>query len=154
MHPIPKGTNWTFSISTTGDSQWFMLNQKTNSLFFMHQPDFSSPLDLDGNNLYEVSGEVSDGQLKTPFNLRIQKYSIQMQMKLSYQIPFRLRQKILTDGARVPGLVISSVLITHGYIIHIWDGFMPVWMRTILSFQGIPWLALVGLFNIFLLLCR
>ena len=32
---------------------------------FMHQPDFSSPLDLDGDNLYEVSGEVSDGQLKT-----------------------------------------------------------------------------------------
>ena len=68
----PEGDELMFSISTTGDSQWFMLNQNTNSLFFMHQPDFSSPLDLDGDNLYEVSGEVSDGQLKTPFNLRIQ----------------------------------------------------------------------------------
>ena len=37
------------------------------------------------------------------------------------------------DGARVPGLVISLVLITHGYIILISDGFMPAWMRIILS---------------------
>ena len=46
-----------------------------------------------------------------------------MQNEISYQIPFRLKQKILMDGARVPGLVISSVLITHGYIIHIWMGY-------------------------------
>ena len=92
----------------------------------------SSPLDLDGDNLYEVSGEVSDGQLKTPFNLRIQVLDPDANESIVSN-SIQAEAENLNGWSESSCLVISLVLITHGYIILIWDGFMPAWMRTILS---------------------
>ncbi len=52
----------TFSLSGT-DASLFTINSSTGALTFLSAPDAQSPLDSGGNNVYNVTVEVSDGVL-------------------------------------------------------------------------------------------
>ncbi|MBI5927618.1 MAG: cadherin domain-containing protein, partial [Aquabacterium sp.] len=55
------GTTLTYSISGGADSAKFSINSSTGVLTFASAPDFESPTDAGGNNVYDVIVEVSDG---------------------------------------------------------------------------------------------
>jgi VCBS repeat-containing protein len=56
------GTRLTYSISGGADAARFKLDSG-NFLSFVKSPDFEHPTDVDGNNIYEVFVQVSDGAL-------------------------------------------------------------------------------------------
>jgi hypothetical protein len=53
--------NLTYSIIGGADSALFRIDAITGELGFLAEPDFEAPIDVDGNNIYDVIVEVSDG---------------------------------------------------------------------------------------------
>jgi Ca2+-binding RTX toxin-like protein len=52
-----------FSIAGGADSALFEIDAVTGHLFFLGAPDFETPLDADGDGVYEVTVRASDGAL-------------------------------------------------------------------------------------------
>jgi hypothetical protein len=52
----------TYSIVGGADAAKFAINSSTGALSFISAPDFESPTDAGGDNVYDVTVEVSDGQ--------------------------------------------------------------------------------------------
>ncbi|MBL8451961.1 MAG: cadherin domain-containing protein, partial [Zoogloea sp.] len=57
----PDGPVAVFSITGGSDSGKFIIDSNTGVLRFASAPDFEAPTDADGNNVYEVIVQVSDG---------------------------------------------------------------------------------------------
>ncbi len=55
------GANLTYSILTGRDGARFMIDPVTGVLTFVTAPDFEAPTDQNGDNVYEVDVQVSDG---------------------------------------------------------------------------------------------
>ncbi len=53
----------TYSISGGADAAKFAINSSTGVLTFVSAPDFEAPTDVGGNNVYDVTVQVSDGAL-------------------------------------------------------------------------------------------
>ncbi len=51
----------TFSISGGADAAKFTINSSSGALSFVSVPDFETPTDVGGNNVYDVTVQVSDG---------------------------------------------------------------------------------------------
>jgi hypothetical protein len=56
-------TTLTYSIVPAGDGAKFMIDGSTGALTFVSAADFEAPSDDDGNNVYDVTVQVSDGML-------------------------------------------------------------------------------------------
>ena len=57
------GATLTYSIVGGADAAKFTINATTGALSFVSAPDFESPTDAGGNNVYDVTVQVSDGTL-------------------------------------------------------------------------------------------
>ena len=57
------GATLTYSISGGADAAKFTINATTGVLSFVSAPDFETPTDAGGNNVYDVQVQVSDGSL-------------------------------------------------------------------------------------------
>src|SRR4029077_3728045 len=57
------GTTLTYSISGGADAARFTIDGTTGALSFVAAPDFDSPADANGDNVYDVIVQVSDGSL-------------------------------------------------------------------------------------------
>jgi len=57
------GTTLTYSISGGADAARFSINSTTGVLTFLAAPDFETPTDTGGNNVYDLTVQVSDGTL-------------------------------------------------------------------------------------------
>jgi Ca2+-binding RTX toxin-like protein len=53
----------TWSLASGGDAALFTINPTTGALSFVNAPNFEQPADSDGNNVYNLSVQVSDGSL-------------------------------------------------------------------------------------------
>ena len=60
---VDAGTTFTYSISGGADSAKFTINASTGVLTFLSAPNFESPTDVGGNNVYDVQVRTSDGTL-------------------------------------------------------------------------------------------
>ena len=58
-------TNFTFSITGGADAAKLTINPTTGALSFLTAPDFETPTDVGGNNVYDIVVRVSDGLLST-----------------------------------------------------------------------------------------
>ena len=56
------GDSLTYDVAGGADAALFQINAGTGELSFLLAPNFEEPSDADGNNVYEVSVSVSDGQ--------------------------------------------------------------------------------------------
>jgi type III secretion system FlhB-like substrate exporter len=54
-----------FSIAGGADAAKFAINASTGALSFLAAPDFETPTDAGGDNVYDVTVQVSDGQGST-----------------------------------------------------------------------------------------
>jgi hypothetical protein len=59
------GDTLTYSISGGVDSSLFTINSSTGALSFISAPNFEAPADSGGNNVYDVTVQVSDTHLAT-----------------------------------------------------------------------------------------
>ncbi|MEM1369584.1 MAG: hypothetical protein AAGG02_16550 [Cyanobacteria bacterium P01_H01_bin.15] len=66
-----EGDILTYSISGGVDSSFFTINASTGALSFNNAPDFESPEDENGDNIYEVEIAVSDGNLSDARSLEV-----------------------------------------------------------------------------------
>ena len=57
------GTTLTYSIAGGVDASHFVINASTGALSFVTAPDFENPTDVGGNEIYDVTVQVSDGSL-------------------------------------------------------------------------------------------
>lgn len=57
----PDGTTPTYSIIGGADAALFFIDPQTGALTFINNPDFETPLDADGNGIYDVIVRASDG---------------------------------------------------------------------------------------------
>lgn len=57
------GTALTYSLVSGGDAAKFTINASTGVLSFLAAPNFETPTDVGGNNVYDVQVRVSDGTL-------------------------------------------------------------------------------------------
>lgn len=57
----PDGDALTYSLLSTKDSKAFAFDPATRQLRFDPVPDFETPRDLDGDNVYEITFRVDDG---------------------------------------------------------------------------------------------
>ncbi len=57
----PESQLLTYSISGGADAALFSINSSTGALTFLSAPNFESPTDAGGNNVYDVTVQVSDG---------------------------------------------------------------------------------------------
>ncbi len=57
----PNGDNLNYGIAGGEDSNLFTINSTTGELSFNNAPNFESPLDTDGDNIYEVEVTADDG---------------------------------------------------------------------------------------------
>lgn len=55
------GQSLNYSIEGGADGQYFIIDETTGVLSFVNSPDFENPIDADGDNIYEVLVEVTDG---------------------------------------------------------------------------------------------
>ena len=55
------GDTLTYSLDEVGDYAAFEINPATGALRFAATPDYADPTDMDGNNVYEITIRVSDG---------------------------------------------------------------------------------------------
>lgn len=62
---LPQGGALSFSLTGGADASWLRIDADTGVLSFASAPDHETPMDADGDNLYEVRVQVSDGQLST-----------------------------------------------------------------------------------------
>ena len=53
----------TYAIAGGADAAFFAIDSNTGALTFLAPPDYEAPADADGDNVYEVTVEVSDGAL-------------------------------------------------------------------------------------------
>jgi len=60
---VDAGTTFTYSISGGVDAAKFSINATTGVLTFVSAPNFESPTDVGGNNVYDVQVRTSDGTL-------------------------------------------------------------------------------------------
>jgi hypothetical protein len=60
---VDAGTTLTYSISGGADAAKFTINLSSGALAFITAPAFGDPQDIDGNNVYDVVVQVSDGSL-------------------------------------------------------------------------------------------
>lgn len=61
----------TFALNGGADAALFTIDPNTGVLSFLAPPDYESPADADGNNVYRVIVRVSDGHLASERNLRV-----------------------------------------------------------------------------------
>ncbi|MEZ6123848.1 MAG: cadherin domain-containing protein [Planctomycetaceae bacterium] len=59
------GDTLTYSIADASDGALFNIDPQTGELTFKNAPDFENPLDLNGDNVYDVIIRVSDGKTTT-----------------------------------------------------------------------------------------
>lgn len=59
----PENTARTYSIAGGADAALFTIHATTGALKFLAAPDFEAPADADGNNIYDVVVQGSDGSL-------------------------------------------------------------------------------------------
>src|SRR6266699_388030 len=57
------GSTLTYSIVGGADASHFTINASTGALSFVSAPDYETPSDAGGNNIYDVTVQVSDGTL-------------------------------------------------------------------------------------------
>lgn len=57
----PDGNSLSYSIVGGVDQAQFQIDSTTGALSFVNNPDFETPVDVDGNNFYLVSVRVEDG---------------------------------------------------------------------------------------------
>lgn len=57
----PNGDTVQYLIIGGSDAQFFQLNSATGELSFENSPDFESPLDSNGDNIYDVTIRITDG---------------------------------------------------------------------------------------------
>jgi serralysin len=57
------GPSLTYSIAGGADAAKFTINSSTGALAFASAPDYEAPTDVGGNNVYDVTVQVSDGSL-------------------------------------------------------------------------------------------
>ena len=57
------GATLTYSIVGGADAAMFTVNASTGALSFVSAPDYETPTDAGGNNVYDVTVQVSDGTL-------------------------------------------------------------------------------------------
>ncbi|NEQ95443.1 MAG: PKD domain-containing protein, partial [Cyanothece sp. SIO2G6] len=57
----PENTALTFSLSSSPDQALFDLDASTGSLSFNSPPDFEAPLDSNGDNVYQLQLQATDG---------------------------------------------------------------------------------------------
>src|SRR6266702_6316470 len=57
------GSTLTYSIVGGADASHFTINASTGALSFVSAPDYETPTDAGGNNVYDVTVQVSDGTL-------------------------------------------------------------------------------------------
>jgi VCBS repeat-containing protein len=62
---LPPAGALSFSLTGGADASWLRIDADTGVLSFASAPDHEMPMDADGDNLYEVRVQVSDGQLST-----------------------------------------------------------------------------------------
>jgi methionine-rich copper-binding protein CopC len=55
------GTTFTYSIAGGADAAKFAIDATTGALTFVSAPDFETPTDVGGDNVYDVTVQVSDG---------------------------------------------------------------------------------------------
>ena len=60
---LDAGSTLTYSIVGGADAAKFTINSSTGALSFVSAPDYESPSDVGGNNVYDVTVKVSDGTL-------------------------------------------------------------------------------------------
>ncbi len=60
--PDLPGQTLGYSITGGADAAKFNINSSTGDLTFAAAPDFESPTDVGGNNIYDVTVQVSDGR--------------------------------------------------------------------------------------------
>ncbi len=65
------GTSPTFSITGGADSALFTINSATGEVSFVSSPDFETPGDAGGNNVYDIEVTASDGTNDTVQNVAI-----------------------------------------------------------------------------------
>jgi VCBS repeat-containing protein len=56
------GQSLTYSIAGGADAAQFTINSSTGQLSFLSAPNYEAPTDSGGNNVYDVTVQVSDGQ--------------------------------------------------------------------------------------------
>ena len=61
---VDAGTTLAYTITGGADEGLFKINASTGALSFNSAPNFESPADAGGNNVYDVQVTVSDGSLK------------------------------------------------------------------------------------------
>ena len=67
----PEGSAITYSIVGGADANRLSIDSVTGALSFLTTPDFESPVDADGNNVYAIQIQVSDGQNSVPQDLTV-----------------------------------------------------------------------------------
>jgi Ca2+-binding RTX toxin-like protein len=65
----PEGATVIFTIAGGGDAERFGIDNATGELYFLTAPDFESPNDANGDNIYEVTVQASDGSMNSLLNL-------------------------------------------------------------------------------------
>lgn len=65
------GDALTYSISGGADAALFTIDAATGEVSFAAAPDFENPGDADGDNVYEITVQVSDGTLSATRTVRI-----------------------------------------------------------------------------------
>jgi hypothetical protein len=58
---LDGGQALTYAIAGGADAGRFTINDSTGALSFAVAPDFENPMDADGDNFYNVTVQVSDG---------------------------------------------------------------------------------------------
>ena len=58
---LDSGQILTYSISGGADAGKFSIDSNTGALSFITAPNFEAPTDVDGNNVYDVTVQISDG---------------------------------------------------------------------------------------------
>ena len=60
---LDAGSTLTYSIVGGADAAKFTVDSSTGALSFVSAPDYENPTDVGGNNVYDVTVQVSDGTL-------------------------------------------------------------------------------------------
>ncbi|MCJ7433333.1 MAG: cadherin domain-containing protein, partial [Anaerolineales bacterium] len=61
----------TYSIVGGADAALFSINSSSGELAFSTAPDYEAPIDAGGDNIYNLTVQVSDGMLKTTQSIAV-----------------------------------------------------------------------------------
>ena len=67
----PEGNTVTYSLAAGGDNDLFDIDATTGAVTFKTAPDFETPADADGDNVYDIAVSASDGGLATTQNVSV-----------------------------------------------------------------------------------